>query len=276
VQFEKMKDVLLVFILLTAKITFAQSTSTWIGAQAAGVGYASATLSDGWSMFNNVGGLGRVKQSSGNVAYEVSPALVGANRLAASYLSSTKWGTLGVGLFRFGDALYNEHLVSVGYGHQVENTSLGARVNYLQYRAESTGTLSAVSVDVGGITQISKQVVVGAFITNLTQSTLPGTDGERLPVKLIAGIRFQPTDKVFVTAEIEKDIAYPSTWKSGLEYNFYKKIFFRTGFHLNPAAAFFGLGLHQKTLHIDYAVRFSSWMGMAHQISASYLIPAGK
>lgn len=247
-----------------------------MGARAAGAGYAAATFSDGWCMFNNAGGLGKVKQSGAHFAYEVSPALAGANRVAASYLSALKWGTWGMGLFRFGDAVYSEHLVSAGYGHEVQNTSLGARVNYMQYRAESTGTLTAVSVDVGGITQISKQVVVGAFITNLTQSRLTGTDGERLPVKLTAGIRFQPTDRVFVTAEIEKDIAYQSTWKSGLEYNFYKKLYFRTGFHLQPSAAFFGLGLHQKILHIDYAVRFSSWMGMAHQVSASYWLTSGK
>lgn len=247
-----------------------------MGARAAGIGYTTATISDDWSLFNNPGGLGKGKSSSINFACEAVPALAGANRLAASFVSTTKFGTIGVGLFRFGDMVYNEHLVSLGYGSQVENTALGARVNYIQYRAENFGTLTAFSFDLGGITQITPQIAVGAFITNLTQSKLIGTEGEQLPTKLTAGIRLQPTDKVFIAAEIEKDIAYQSTWKSALEYNFYMKLFFRTGFNLNPNAAFFGLGLHKKMLRIDYAIRFSQWMGVAHQISASYSFASRK
>jgi hypothetical protein len=87
----------------------------------------------------------------------------------------------------------------------------------------------------------------------------------------VAGISFKPTDKVFLATEIEKDIEYQSTWKTGMEYNFYKKVFFRTGFNLNPNAAFFGLGLHKKNLKIDYAIRFGQLVGTSHQLSASYL-----
>lgn len=271
-----MKRAIFIFLACCAKLLNAQSTSTLMGARAAGLGYTSAVLDDEWSLFNNVGGLGKVKQQNANFAYEARPALVASNRMAASFLANTKIGTLGGGIFRFGDDVYSEHLVSLGYGNQIGNTSLGAKVNYIQYRAENFGTHTAFSLDFGGITSITKEITVGAYITNLTQSKLIGTDGERLPTKLVAGVGFKPTDKVFLATEIEKDIDYQSTWKTGLEYNFYKKMFFRTGFNLNPNATFFGIGLHKKNLKVDYAIRFGQLIGTAHQLSASYIFASKK
>jgi hypothetical protein len=271
-----MKTRFFILLLLQAKLLHAQSTSTEIGARAAAMGYTSSTLHDEWSLFNNVGGLGKIKQASTNVAYEIKPSLTGANRMAASFLAPAKFGSIGLGVFRFGDDIYNEHLVSFGYGNQIGNTSLGAKVNYIQYRAENFGTYNAFSLDFGGITQITNQISVGAHITNLTQSKLTGTDGERLPTKLVAGIGFQPSERVFLSTEIEKDLDYQSTWKAGMEYNFYKKVFFRSGFNLNPNAAFFGVGLFKKNIKADYAIRYNQLLGWSHQFSVSYLFGSAK
>ncbi len=252
----------------------AQSASTLMGARAAGLGYTTTVVEDEWALFNNVAGLARVDQLSTSFAYEVRPALIGANRMAASISAPSKVGTLAVGIFRFGDDVYSEHQVSVGIGNQIGNTSLGVKMNYSQYRVESFGNTSALSFDFGGITRITSQLSIGAYITNLTQSKLIGNDGQQLPTKLVVGIGFKPSDKIFIATELEKDIDYQVTWKSGLEYSIYKKIFFRTGFNLNPNAAYFGLGAQKKNLKFDYALRFNQLTGAAHQVSAVYIIPS--
>src|SRR5690242_9972831 len=102
----------------------AQSTSTLLGARTMGMGFSSSTLADDWSLFNNVGGIGKTNQASANFAYEIKPALTGANRLAASILVPTKPATLGLDVFRFGDDLYSENIVSLGIGNTIGNTSL--------------------------------------------------------------------------------------------------------------------------------------------------------
>jgi hypothetical protein len=270
----KVKKYFHVLTIITVQAANAQSTTTLIGARAAGLGYTTSVAEDDWSLFNNVAGLAHVDQLSASFAYEVRPALMGANRMAASILAPSKVGTLGVGIFRFGDDVYSEHQVSVGVGNQIGNTSLGAKINYTQYRVESFGNITALSFDFGGITRITSQLSIGAYITNLTQSKLIGTDGERLPTKLIVGIGFRPSDKLFVATELEKNIDYQATWKSGLEYSIYKKVFFRTGFNLNPNATYFGLGAQKKNLKFDYAIRFNQLTGTAHQASAIYIIPS--
>lgn len=248
----------------------AQSASTLMGARAMGMGFSSSTSTDEWSLFNNVGGLGKVNQAGANFAYEIRPALIGANRLAASILTPIKIGTVGMGLFRFGDDVYSEHLVSLGFGSSVGNTSLGTKVNYIQYQAESFGTNTATSIDFGGVTQITSQISVGAYITNLTQSKLIGTDGERLPTKLVAGLGLRPSEKIFIATEIEKDLDYQAAWRSGLEYAIYKKVFFRTGFNMSPNAAYFGLGAQKRNLKVDCAIKFNQLTGTAQQASAIY------
>jgi hypothetical protein len=261
-------------VIIIAHEIEAQSTSTLMGARAAGLGYTTTVVEDEWALFNNVAGLARVDQLSASFAYEVRPALIGANRMAASISAPSKVGTLGVGIFRFGDDVYSEHQVSVGIGNQIGNTSLGAKINYSQYRVESFGNVAALSFDFGGITRITSQLSIGAYITNLTQSKLIGNEGEQLPTKLVVGIGFKTTDKIFIATELEKDLDYQVTWKSGLEYSIYKKIFFRTGFNLNPHAAYFGLGGQKKNLKFDYAIRFNQLTGASHQASAIYLIPS--
>jgi len=263
-------------VLLGVKIAHAQSASTLMGGRSGGMGNSSSVIADEWSIFNNIGGLGKISQPNSCFAYEAHPALVGANRMAASISTPTKIGVCGLGIFRFGDDVYSEHVVSMGFGNQIGNTSLGLKANYIQYRAEGFGTTNAVSLDFGGITQITRQISIGAYITNLTQSKLQGTNGERLPAKLAAGIGFRPSEKVFVTTEIEKDLDYQTTWRGGMEYSVYKKVFFRTGFNINPNAAYAGLGVRKKKINFDYAIRFSQLIGTAHQASATYLISAKK
>lgn len=264
----------LIILTLSASSVFAQSSSTLMGARAMGMGSASSTLVDEWSLFNNIGGLGKVKQMSANFAYEAHPALPGANRMAASVLAPTKMGTVGLGIFRFGDDVYSEHLVSFGLGSSIGNTSLGAKANYIQYRAESFGMNTATSLDFGGITQINSQLSIGAYITNLTQSKLIGTDGERLPTKLVAGFGFSPSNKISICTEIEKDLDYSIAMRAGLEYAIYHKVFFRTGFNMNPNAAYFGLGAQKRNIKIDFAIKFSQLMGAAQQASVIYLLPS--
>jgi hypothetical protein len=252
--------------------SYAQSVSTLIGARQAGMGYASSALADEWSLFNNIGGIGKIKQHSVGFAYEVTPNLIGSNRMAAAWNTTTRWFNASVGAFRFGDNIYSEQVLSTGIGNQFGITSLGAKVNYIQYRAEGFGTQSTVSVDFGGITELTKQLSIGAYITNLTQASLQTRDGDRLPTKLTLGLGITPSEKIFITTEIEKDLDYKPTWRTGLEYAIYKSVFARTGFQFNPSNLFFGLGYKKKNLKVDYAVRFNSLLGTTHQASAVYLI----
>jgi hypothetical protein len=241
-----------------------------MGGRSAGLAYASATLQDEWSLLNNVGGLSKITQPSASFAYDVRAGLTGANRMAAVIGVPFKTGSAALGLFRFGDDLYNEQVISLGYSNQFGLASLGLKVNYVQYHAEGFGTRRAVSLNFGGLAQLTQQITVGAYIVNLNQPKLSTLDNERLPTKLVAGLTVQPIATLLLVTEIEKDLDYDPTVKGGIEYAVYKKVNFRTGFNLHPNAVFFGLGFLIRKLKIDYALQYNNTLSLAHQASAVY------
>ncbi len=242
-----------------------------MGARAAGMGFASSGLTDEWSLFNNLGSLGAADEMSADASYELRAQLTNANRMAFAFNAPIRWGVTSLGAFRFGDDLYNEQIISLGFGNKFGIASLGLKANYIQYSATGFGTYGAVSIDFGGLAQLTDQLSVGAYISNLNQARV-NTDysTENISTRLTAGITYIPNRSFLITTEIEKDIDYPAIWKTGLEYSFKEKFLVRTGFNLNPQSGFFGLGIKRKKVRADYAIQFNTLLGVSHQAAVSY------
>jgi hypothetical protein len=263
-------------ILITFFVTLlqqgkSQSTSTIIGGRAAGLAYASATLQDEWSIYNNVAGLASVTQTIVASSVEVKPKLQGANRSAFALTIPTSLGTLGAGAFRFGDELYHEQLVNIGFSNQLGIASLGASLNYIQYNAQGFGTIHLLTFSAGGIANLSKSVSIGASIHNINQPVLSEVDDEKVPTRLSFGLGITPTEKVKLCTELSKEVDQLATFKTGIEYKATKKFYWRTGFSLYPNQFFAGIGFAQSRLSIDYAYQYAfTGLGDSHQASLGY------
>jgi hypothetical protein len=242
-----------------------------MGARAAGMGYASSSLQDEWSVFNNVAGIAGIKATSLAATYSISPALQGANRTAFAATQPLGVGAIAVGAFHFGDELYSEQKLSVAYANKLGLASLGATVNYIQYNAEGFGTHGVAALSLGGIAELTSLISIGAHITNINQPYLTEAKDERLPTILTAGICLKPSDKVLLTTEVQKDIEYETLYKTGIEYRVKPKFIARTGFNINPNAFFAGMGFHRSCLFIDYAIQYVPLaIGYVHHASVNY------
>jgi hypothetical protein len=255
---------ILVFGVLATVGAQAQSVSTLMSPRVLGLGNTSVAMHHEWALWSNPAGAAELKKLTTGFALHKSPALVGANRMAAVGNFLLKAGVVSAGVFRFGDAVYNEQLAAASFSHQLGLTSLGLRLDLIQIRAEGFQTHLAWGVTLGGITQLTQQIFMGALVSNLNQPRFP--NGEYLPVVLRMGPLFKPNEKVVIALEIEKDIDYPPTWKGGFEYVIHKKVAARTGFNMKPQAAYFGIGYRAWKLSIDYAIQYSSWLSASHQV----------
>lgn len=258
----------LLLLVLSFSSAVGQSVSPKIGARTNGMGYTSAALFDTWSVFGNTAGAAKTETTTAAFTYDLHPAVPGGNRTAAVINLPVKIGVANVGAYRFGDALYNEHLLSAGFASKFGLAALGAQVNYIQYNAEGFGTKGVVSINFGGIAELTPKLSVGAYIHNINQPEINAE--EKLPTKLVAGIAFKPTDKVYIATELEKDLEYDPLWRVGLEYLFHKKFCARTGYNLNPNTAFFGLGFKTKRFTLDYAIQHNVSLHLSHQASVIY------
>lgn len=271
-----MRLIFVLVIISIPKITKPQSVSTLMGGRSASLGNASSTISDDWSLFNNTAGMAKVKSTAANFAYAINPFLPGADRAAASISLPIGIGTFGTGIFKFGDELYSEHVLSAGYANQLGLASLGVKINYVQYKAEGFDTHSTVSINFGGIAELTPKVLVGAYILNLNQPKLSAGSDENLPPVLVSGVQFHPQENLVLLFEIEKDLHYKPTIKGGVEYAIHKKVKARTGFNLNPNSIHGGIGYQSARLIIDYAMQYNAAIQTTYQLSTSYLFSKNK
>ncbi len=262
---------LLLFISICSS-SLAQNGTTQFGARPAGLAYAYATMNDKWSSLNNPGGLGYLEEMSAFAGFENKYNITGFNSLAAGFISQLPLGTLSVTAFKFGDDLYNEQIFSLGYGNKFGIAGLGIRLNYNQYYIDEFGSKGVVSIDFGGIAEISEQIKFGAYIRNINQAQLAELYDERIPTYLNVGLAYLPTEKITLTIEAEKELENDPILRLGLEYIFHQKFAVRTGVKTNVFTNYFGLGFISKKLLIDYALTSHQVLGLSHQLGIAYII----
>jgi hypothetical protein len=238
---------LLTLFALAVIAVHSQSTSMLMGARAQALGYTTSCVKDEWALFNNIGGLSDVKNTTTSFSYHAYPLFKTFNRMSAVICIPTKIGVIGTGVFSFGDKTYNEQVLSAGFSNQFGIASLGVKVNYIQYQAEGFGSTGVFTVSMGGIATLTRQLMVGAHITNINQPKIARNgEGETVPTKLNAGLAFKPSDKVFLSGEIEKDISRDAILKVGIEYQFHKKFDYAMGYHVALGAN------HQATISFKF------------------------
>jgi hypothetical protein len=248
----------------------AQSASQQMGARAHGMAFASGCLTDIWSLHNNVAGLAKTDRASAAFAYHAVPSFRFFDRMAAVFAAPIKSGAVAAGVFRFGDDLYSEQILSLGFANTFGLAALGLRADYMQYRAEGMATTAAFTVSFGGIATITNDLTFGAHIAHINQPIINELTEERIPTILTAAVACKLSQKLLLTNEIEKDVAHTPVWKSGLEYKIVKKVALRTGFNLNPQSGFFGIGFNSRRLDFDYALQLNDALGASHQASVIY------
>ena len=250
----------------------AQNGVVEVGARPAAMAYTLATLNDEWSVFNNPGALGEQEKSTALFSYANRYGIEGLDNISAGILAPLPLGVASIGVFRFGDDLYNEQNLSLGYGNTFGIASLGLRINYRQYTLQDIGNRGVLTLDLGGIAKITDKFYFGAFIRNINQAQLSDFQDERVPTLLNAGISYRPFEKVVFNAEVEKDIDHEASFRSGLEYNFLPKFSARTGVRTKPFTNFFGLGFKAWKITIDYALSLEQLLGTSHQASLAYRV----
>jgi hypothetical protein len=256
----------------------AQSGGNTFGARSTGMANASVTMSDEWSGFNNIGALAGVDRQYAGFGYGNRFGLEGWNTIGASFVSPMSFGGVaGLGVWRFGDNLYNENRVSLGYSHKLYGVSLGLQANYFAVSIEGLGTKQMLILEFGGLVQLSDKLFMGMHIYNFNQAKLNDFEDERVPTTMRAGISYRPVEKLLVNIETEKNIDYDPSFRAGVSYElFAEKVFVRTGISTQPFKNYYGLSLKHKNFHFDYALSTHNKLGTSHQLSLSYHLKAKK
>jgi len=265
-----MKQIVCLIAIFSGLNTYSQIGSFNLGARSSAMGGASLTLPDEYSLFNNIGGLGRIERASAFASYQNKYGVSQFQVIGAGAVHPFRLANAGVGFYKFGDDLYSEQRVHLAISNQIQLVSLGFGVDLLQYNLSSIGSSRAVAIQFGGIAEITPQLRFGAHIFNLNQAKVDRESGEKIPTVMKAGLAFLPSEELILTAEVEKDLDFKEIVRAGVEYKLVESVYLRTGISTEPFLGSFGLGFHPRNLKFDYAFSRDSRLGNSHEVSLAY------
>lgn len=253
-----------------AQSIWAQDGDFRLGARNAAMAGVSTTLEDGWAIHNNIAGIGRMDHSAANITYQNRFNLSNFQVVGGSYVQHMHFGNAGIGFYRFGDDLYSQQKMTLGFANTIEMVSLGVAASIVQVSIEGIGTESAVVLEFGGVANITEQLKFGAHVFNLNQADL----AENIPVSTVikGGVAYLITKELAINLEVQKDLDFEEIVRIGLEYEVIKNFWLRTGISTNPFRSAFGAAFHWKDFMLDYAFNDQSDIGVIHEFSLGYQI----
>ncbi|MFW5700405.1 MAG: hypothetical protein ACOCWM_01840 [Cyclobacteriaceae bacterium] len=249
---------------------FSQDGNYASGARVNGLGNASVALQDPFSIFNNVGAIGRNESSTVMLSYHHRYQMQAFRSITAAYLHNLGDMNLGVSVFQFGDQVFNENKIGLAYGHKINFMSLGIKANRLQYNIEGFGTTSAFVLELGGLVAISPQLNFGAHIYNINQASIAAESNEKIPTIMKAGFTYLPSESFTFSVQLMQDIDYKPTFQGGIEYAIIPQFRFRTGISSHPFVNHFGLGFSPKKFDLDYSLVNDNRLGVSQQLSLAF------
>ena len=270
-----MKRLLLFLLLFTfLQPAFSGNENLPVGARSAAIGNASVCLVDVWSVYHNQANLAYHKNISAAVYYENKFLVKEMSLQAVAFVLPTKkTGVFGVSYSRFGYSLYNESKYNLSYGKSFgPNFSAGVGMNYLSaYVTENYGRKGSFTVELGVRAILLKKLVVGFHAYNLTRAKMANYNNERIPTVLRLGLQYNFSEKVFLSAEAEKDIDHKPIFKMGIEYRPAKLFYLRAGISTNPFISSFGIGFNiSEKFNIDLASTVHPVLGLSPMAALSY------
>lgn len=259
--------------ILVSITAFAQGGTELLpkGARSMGFGNANVTVSDAWSIFNNIGTLTGTDESQAFFAYDHRGNLSELTTLAAGLVINTDQFSYGLSVSTYGEDLFSQSQIGIGAAQKLGIASIGIKASYFQTSIEGFGTGRAAIFEFGGMAEITPELFFGAHIYNLNGAKFGKNSIDQLPTIIKSGLSYRPAENVMVNIEAEKDILLPPLLKVGLEYSLLQKLWARAGINNHPNRLCFGIGIRAKSFHLDFAVNQNPFLGSTQHFSFNYL-----
>ena len=237
------------------------------GARSQGLGNSKMNLSDAWGYFNHIGALDRLESTEIAAGYDLRFGLKELSTFSLASGIKTDFGTIGLGISRYGGELFNQHLIGAGFSNTIGIMSFGAKIDWLQTQIEGFGTGNSFLISLGGKAELGPKTFFGANFSNINRARFSNSTEQRVPTLIQMGISYLPSSTVSLFVEVEKEADSPAFLKAALEYLPSEWLVLRTGVSSTPSRVSFGFGLRKDRFGFDYAFGENSNLGPSHHLS---------
>lgn len=253
------------FTLLFFGISSSANSQTLMGARGLALGQSTTSLSEyDWSIFSNPALLNTTTTNVGFYGLR-NYGFAEITDMAAFGSMPTKYGVGAIGFHRYGDELFNEIRVRLGYKNEWEQLQFGLAVNYNHISFGGPyGSGGALGIDLGLAAQVSSELMIGAKATNINKPIYDFTGvNEDLNRDLSVGFSYKIEDKAVFLMDVFKDVRYPVSFRSGFEISVIENVKGRVGVTTEPLTYSFGLGYGKDFWAFNLAVQQHSVLGLS-------------
>ncbi len=243
-----------------------------VGARFAGMGQASLTLVDLWSVRANQAGLAGLEHPVVGAYYQQHWLASDLAMQGLAFALPVGKGCIAVDANSFGGDLFTEQQFGVAYAMRLSDAfRVGVQLDYLHLRfGENYGSTGAVTAEIGLQAKLSEHLWIGAHLYNPNEAKLGGPYDEKAPTEFSAGLGYTFSEHVLLCAQAEKDIDRQERYHVGIEYHPMNALFLRMGVSTGPVQAHFGAGVRMKKIDVDLAVAARSQLGLTPMINLNY------
>ncbi len=237
------------------------------GGRGLAMGGAGITFTDIHSVWTNPAGLGGLTTNSLALYGEQRFSLAEIRQFSAVGAIKTNSGAFGINLGYYGFEAYNEQRIGLSYGRSLgDRLRIGLQVFALNTRIPEYGSKTNISFEFGLQAIISRQLSLAAKAHSPARIAL--LDDEYLPTVLSFGLNYQPSEKVTILAEVEKDIEFPARFRAGIEYELVEALLLRIGVASSPSTFSAGIGYRiSKQWTLDFGSSYHQYLGFTPGLS---------
>lgn len=269
--FGAMMRVVLVFVFCCFHhLVLAQQFPDGVSARAAGMGLGVLAQRGPLAVFGNVAALQEAEVMRLEGEYQGLGQLPELKLFHLGMSAPVAGGSVGVGLRHWGGPLYREQELALGYSRRMGLAALGLGLGYRQFFLDGQGYERRPLLRMSGLAYLTPALQVGVSLENVNQAVLRRLGEGLIPVRIHAGMQWQPGDDLVVLVEAMQESARGFVPSLGLEYGVSEHVFLRTGLYGRDLQGTYGLGLYLNTWRLDLAYRYVPGLGSVYRLGMRF------
>jgi hypothetical protein len=230
---------------------------------------ADLNLQEVYAVTNNHAGIAFMQKSAAALLAEQRFGIAEIRQFGAVAAVPIKAGAFGLEIQSFGFDAFRHQKIGVTYARKIfEKVALGVQFNYQNFRISEYGNKGVLSGEIGIQAEVLENLWLGAVLINPFR--VQTVQNEQLSTRLNAGLTYHFSEKVQLSAAVHKDFEYKASARVGLNYRLIQPLSLRLGIGTNPVENGFGVGVHLKSIDLDFAVAYHQILGFTPAFSAVY------
>jgi hypothetical protein len=241
----------------------AQQFKNNVAAPYLGLSAYSAQLGDVFGMSSNTGALAFMTKTGVGIMAETRFGLIDLTNIGVNGAIAVPKGAIGIQANRFGNNLFNETQVGVGYGRLLtDKIAVGVKANYYQQQINAYGNGSTINAEAGILLQLTPKFKGGVSVYNAVGGKYGINKTESLASIYKLGLGYDVSDKVSISAEVVKMEDVPVNVISSIHYQFENRFFAKAGISAAANNFFAAAGvLISKNIRIDVMASHHQQLG---------------